>query len=347
MLEFDFERNRRAGVDPDKITAGSHKMVHWVCTNCPKGQPHLFVAGPQSCIGLNSGCSYCTSKKACICNSLQSLYPALAAEYDTARNGVGPEQVLPGSKKVAFWKDASGHTWEQSPFQRTHPDQQRSKRAFVRSRDNLPARLTAGLASRAAAGAVVGRRAPKASSQASMLLEGLTVSPTVDQSHVGFLSQAPLRGQPPSQRPATHAQTISPSSATAVVDPNAGKRASEAEAGSQKSDKRAAENLSIDIKNKLSKFRDDAVKMHRSESSASAGTGSNFSLKRSLCIYIYTVDCASAWRLGTSLTAGLRYFFFRACIPGVYKGSHLVHENTIVRVRCSKHIFHGLFLTLL
>ncbi|KAL0044801.1 hypothetical protein WJX82_010112 [Trebouxia sp. C0006] len=140
------------------------------------------------------------------------------------------------------------------------------------NRDNLPARLTAGLASRAAAGAVVGRRAPKASSQASMLLEGLTVSPTVDQSHVGFLSQAPLRGQPPSQRPATHAQTISPSSATAVVDPNAGKRASEAEAGSQKSDKRAAENLSIDIKNKLSKFRDDAVKMHRSESSASAGT---------------------------------------------------------------------------
>ena len=134
MLEFDFERNRRAGVDPDKITAGSHKMVHWVCTNCPKGQPHLFVAGPQSCIGLNSGCSYCTSKKACICNSLQSLYPALAAEYDTARNGVGPEQVLPGSKKVAFWKDASGHTWEQSPFQRTHPDQQRSKRAFVKSR---------------------------------------------------------------------------------------------------------------------------------------------------------------------------------------------------------------------
>ncbi len=133
MLEFDFERNRRAGFDPDKITAGSHKMVHWICDKCPKGQPHLFVAGPQSRIGLNSGCPCCASRKACTCNSLQSSYPLLAAEYDTARNGVGPEQVLPGSHQVAFWKEASGHTWEQSPCQRTNPGQQRSKRASVRS----------------------------------------------------------------------------------------------------------------------------------------------------------------------------------------------------------------------
>ena len=134
MLEFDFERNRRAGLDPDKITAGSQKMVHWVCNNCPKGQPHLFVASPQSRIGINSGCPYCASKKACICNSLQSLYPALAAEYDTARNGVGPEQVLPRSHKTAFWKDASGHTWEQTPYQRTEPSVKSVKRKAIKSR---------------------------------------------------------------------------------------------------------------------------------------------------------------------------------------------------------------------
>ena len=139
MLEFDFERNRRAGLDPDKITAGSGKMVHWICTKCPKGQPHLFVAPPCSRIGINSGCPCCANRKACICNSLQSLYPALAAEYDTARNGSGPEQVLPASRKKAFWKDASGHTWEQSPFQRTKPDQQRTKRASVRSRSKQQA----------------------------------------------------------------------------------------------------------------------------------------------------------------------------------------------------------------
>jgi len=35
MMEFDFERNQSAGLDPDKITAGSGKMVHWICTKCP------------------------------------------------------------------------------------------------------------------------------------------------------------------------------------------------------------------------------------------------------------------------------------------------------------------------
>ncbi|DBB15021.1 TPA: hypothetical protein ACH3X3_004606 [Trebouxia sp. C0006] len=134
MLEFDFERNQRAGLDPVKIMAGSKKMVHWICTKYPRGRPHLFVARPQDRLGLNRGCPYCASKKACICNSLQSLYPALAAEYDTARNGVGPEQVLPGARKVAFWKDAIGHSWEQTPFQRTEGSVKRVKRASIRSR---------------------------------------------------------------------------------------------------------------------------------------------------------------------------------------------------------------------
>ena len=131
MLEFDTERNQRAGLDPDKITTGTGKVVHWICTKCPKGRPHLFVARPYQRLVLNRGCPYCASKRACICNSLQSLYPALAAEYDTARNGVGPDQVLSRSNKMVFWKDASGHTWEQSPANRTMPGKLRIKRAAI------------------------------------------------------------------------------------------------------------------------------------------------------------------------------------------------------------------------
>ncbi len=91
------------------------------------------MARPFNRFGQNTGCPYCASKKACICNSLQSLYPALAAEYDIAKNGVGPEQVLPTSHKLAFWKDASGHTWEQTP-QRTAPDKDRNRKAFFVAR---------------------------------------------------------------------------------------------------------------------------------------------------------------------------------------------------------------------
>jgi len=134
MLEFDFERNRKAGFDPDKITAGSNKMVHWICTKCPKGQPHLFMAAPKQRIRVNTACPYCTHAKACICNSLQSLYPAIAADYDTARNGVGPEQVLPRSHHVAFWKDASGRAWEQSPKQRTESEVSKIRRAVIQSK---------------------------------------------------------------------------------------------------------------------------------------------------------------------------------------------------------------------
>ena len=136
MVEFDHSRNQEAGLDPDKLTLGSNKKVHWTCSNCPRGQPHLYMASPDQRIGRKSGCPYCSSKLACICNSLQALYPAIAAEWDTARNGVGPDQILPGSKKSACWKNAEGHSWEQSPFQRTRLPVQHAKRAMFKAKLN-------------------------------------------------------------------------------------------------------------------------------------------------------------------------------------------------------------------
>ena len=134
MVEFDHSRNQKAGLDPDKITLGSHKKVHWICNNCPRGQPHLYTASPANRIGSKSGCPYCSSRLACICNSLQSLYPAVAADWDTARNGVGPDQILAGSHKLAFWKNAEGYSWEQSPHDRTGTQHQSAKRALIRIR---------------------------------------------------------------------------------------------------------------------------------------------------------------------------------------------------------------------
>ena len=135
MVEFNHSRNQAAGLDPDKITLGSHKKVHWVCSFCPRGQPHLWMAAPSSRIGSRSGCPYCSNVKACICNSLQSLYPALAAEWDTARNGVGPDQILPKSAKLAYWKNAAGHSWEQAPRRRTSLPVDRAKRAMIKARN--------------------------------------------------------------------------------------------------------------------------------------------------------------------------------------------------------------------
>ena len=136
MVEFDHGRNQEAGLDPDKITLGSDKKVHWVCSNCPRGHPHLYMAPPSRRIGSQSGCPYCSSMRACVCNSLQSLHPALAAEWDTARNGVGPDQTLPTSKKSAYWKNDFGHSWEQSPHDRTRSPVAKARRAKIKAELN-------------------------------------------------------------------------------------------------------------------------------------------------------------------------------------------------------------------
>ena len=133
MVEFDHSRNQEAGLDPDKITLGSDKKVHWVCSKCPRGRPHMYMAPPSSRVGKGSGCPYCSSTKACVCNSLQSLHPALAAEWDTAKNGIGPDQILPGSQKLAYWKNADGHSWEQSPDGRTNLQQKTTKRVLIKA----------------------------------------------------------------------------------------------------------------------------------------------------------------------------------------------------------------------
>ena len=136
MVEFDHIRNQEASLDPDRITLKSNKKVHWICSNCPRGQPHLYMASPNSRISSKSGCPYCNNKRACICNSLDSLYPALAAEWDTARNGVGPDQFLPGSQQLAYWRNAAGRSWEQSPDGRTNAQHMTTKRALFKAQLN-------------------------------------------------------------------------------------------------------------------------------------------------------------------------------------------------------------------
>ena len=134
MVEFDHSRNQEAGLDPDKITLGSNKKVHWVCSNCPKGQPHLYMASPKTRTSQKKGCPYCSSKRVCICNSLQSLYPTLAADWDTARNGVGPDQILHGSHKLAYWTSAEGLSWEQSPHDRSGLPKAKARRAVNKTK---------------------------------------------------------------------------------------------------------------------------------------------------------------------------------------------------------------------
>ena len=103
LTEWDHELNEAEGIQPDNTTLGSDKQVHWICFCCPKGQPHRWRAPPYSRIGHGKGCAVCDGKQACVCNSLESLCPSLAAEFDVNKNILAPSEVTARSGKEVWW----------------------------------------------------------------------------------------------------------------------------------------------------------------------------------------------------------------------------------------------------
>lgn len=47
MAEFDHELNCIYGFDPDTVTLGSSKKVHWICSKRPQGKLHRWQASPK------------------------------------------------------------------------------------------------------------------------------------------------------------------------------------------------------------------------------------------------------------------------------------------------------------
>ena len=64
LAEWDHERNQEEGFHPDVVTLGSNKQVHWICSRCPRGQPHRWTAAPRKRIG--QGSSLCWAASLCL-----------------------------------------------------------------------------------------------------------------------------------------------------------------------------------------------------------------------------------------------------------------------------------------
>jgi len=105
MMElWDWELNAQAGLDPSKITCRSAIKPNWTCSRCPKGQPHRWQA-PVHQLFSGTGCPYCSSHRACKCNSLQSLHPRVAAEWDFLRNPDTPDDCTASSNAEKWWQN--------------------------------------------------------------------------------------------------------------------------------------------------------------------------------------------------------------------------------------------------
>ena len=119
MAHWDWEKNEQAGLHPSKLTCGSGKKAHWVCRCCPKGQLHSWTAVISDVALKKSGCPCCVGHRACACNLLQSLYPAVAAEWDAIKNTGTPVDYLASSMKKVWWRNSKRGSFRQSGNQRT------------------------------------------------------------------------------------------------------------------------------------------------------------------------------------------------------------------------------------
>lgn len=75
---------------PKNVTRGSSRKIWWICEN-----GHHWAAAPYSRVSQNSGCPVCAGKKIIPGeNDLATLFPEIAAEWDTERNkNLSPKDI--------------------------------------------------------------------------------------------------------------------------------------------------------------------------------------------------------------------------------------------------------------
>ena len=93
---------------PSDFTKGSKKTVWW---KCEKGHEWDATVGDRARKGY--GCPFCSGKRACTDNSLQTLRPDIAKQWHPTRNGdKTPNDVTVSSSKIVWWMCELGHEWE-------------------------------------------------------------------------------------------------------------------------------------------------------------------------------------------------------------------------------------------
>ena len=106
LAEWDFSKNEE--VSPASISYGSKRKVWW---RCAKG--HTWQAEVTARTGSHTGCPFCAGVRAYPGETdLAARYPDLAAQWHPEKNEeLTPDQVLPGSHRMVWWRCEQGHEW--------------------------------------------------------------------------------------------------------------------------------------------------------------------------------------------------------------------------------------------
>lgn len=93
---------------PDKVMAGSHRKVWWVCEN-----GHEWQAEVKSRV-VGHGCPICANRNRLKGkNDMATTNPELARQWHPTKNGtLTPQEMVTGSHRKIWWRCEKGHEWQ-------------------------------------------------------------------------------------------------------------------------------------------------------------------------------------------------------------------------------------------
>ena len=105
LQQWDHDRNKESGNFPDNTSLRSVKLIWWQCHECPKGRVHSWQARPAGRTSPKkpTGCPCCVGHQLCKCNTLQTVYPDIAADFDVEKNGVSAVEVTSSTSTKYSW----------------------------------------------------------------------------------------------------------------------------------------------------------------------------------------------------------------------------------------------------
>ena len=114
MKEWDWEANKKEGLDPNKLTLGSTKKANWICSKGHKWKSSINGRG------IGYGCPYCSNQKILPgYNDLATTNPELLQDWDYEKNTLRPTEITAHSQRKAWWKCSKGHSYIASTAHKT------------------------------------------------------------------------------------------------------------------------------------------------------------------------------------------------------------------------------------
>ena len=115
-LAKQWHPTKNRGLKPTQVCAGYMKKVWWQCE-----QGHAWQAAVSTRVKQGADCPVCSNYVALAgYNDLQTLYPAIAAQWHPIKNGLlAPSQVVAGSNRYVWSQCHLGHAWRAKVVDRT------------------------------------------------------------------------------------------------------------------------------------------------------------------------------------------------------------------------------------